>query len=248
MPESYKKAVVVTGGSRGIGRAVCEAFADPDALVLFNYNQAAHEADKTRELVAAAGGQAIGLQMDVTDEYQVKSFFNEVQQRAGRIDVLVNNAGVTRDGLLVRMKADQWDTVLDTNLKGAFNCTKLAAKTMMKQRYGRIINITSVVGAAGNPGQANYVAAKAGIIGFTKAVARELASRNITANAVAPGFVETDMTKDLPGKTKDAMLVQIPLGRAAEAAEVAAAVVFLASDQAAYITGQTLHVNGGMYM
>jgi len=239
---------VVTGGSRGIGRAVCEAFADPDTLVLFNYNQAAAEADNTRDLVAGAGGQAIGLQMDVTDESQVKAFFQEVRERAGRIDVLVNNAGVTRDGLLVRMKADHWDTVLDTNLKGAFNCTKLAAKTMMKQRYGRIINITSVVGAAGNPGQANYVAAKAGIIGFTKAVARELASRNITANAVAPGFVETDMTKDLPEKTKDAMLVQIPLGRAAEAAEVAAAVAFLASDQAAYITGQVLHVNGGMYM
>jgi len=239
---------VVTGGSRGIGRAVCEAFADPDTLVLFNYNQAAAEADNTRDLVAGAGGQAIGLQMDVTDESQVKAFFQEVRERAGRIDVLVNNAGVTRDGLLVRMKADHWDTVLDTNLKGAFNCTKLAAKTMMKQRYGRIINITSVVGAAGNPGQANYVAAKAGIIGFTKAVARELASRNITANAVAPGFVETGMTKDLPEKTKDAMLVQIPLGRAAEAAEVAAAVAFLASDQAAYITGQVLHVNGGMYM
>jgi len=248
MSESIKKAVVVTGGSRGIGRAVCEAFADPETLVLFNYNRAAAEADETRERVAAAGGQAIGLQMDVTDESQVKAFFKEVQEQAGRIDVLVNNAGVTRDGLLVRMKADHWDTVLDTNLKGAFNCTKLAAKIMMKQRYGRIINITSVVGAAGNPGQANYVAAKAGIIGFTKAVARELASRNITANAVAPGFVETDMTKDLPDKTKDAMLVQIPLGRAAEAAEVAAAVVFLASDQAAYITGQTLHVNGGMYM
>jgi len=248
MSETYKKSVVVTGGSRGIGRAICEAFADPDTLVLFNYNQAAAEADKTRELVSAAGGQAIALQMDVTDESQVNAFFKEVQELTGRIDVLVNNAGVTRDGLLVRMKADHWDTVLDTNLKGAFNCTKLAAKTMMKQRYGRIINITSVVGAAGNPGQANYVAAKAGIIGFTKAVARELASRNITANAVAPGFVETDMTRDLPEKTKDAMLVQIPLGRAAEAAEVAAAVVFLASDQAAYITGQTLHVNGGMYM
>jgi len=248
MPESYQKAVVVTGGSRGIGRAICEAFADPDTLVLFNYNQAAAEADKTRDLVAAAGGRAVGLQMDVTDESQVQAFFKEVLELTGRIDVLVNNAGVTRDGLLVRMKADQWDTVLDTNLKGAFNCTKLAAKTMMKQRYGRIVNITSVVGAAGNPGQANYVAAKAGIIGFTKAVARELASRNITANAVAPGFVETDMTKDLPEKTKDAMLVQIPMGRAAAAAEVAAAVAFLASDQAAYITGQVLHVNGGMYM
>ena len=248
MPDTIEKAVVVTGGSRGIGRAVCEALAGPGTLVVFNYNRAADEAEKTKALVAAAGGEAVGLQMDVSDESQVKTFFDEVITRAGRIDVLVNNAGVTRDGLLVRMKSEHWDTVLDTNLKGAFNCTKLAAKPMMKQRYGRIINITSVVGAAGNPGQANYVAAKAGIIGLTKAVARELASRNITANAVAPGFVETDMTRDLPEKTRDAMLTQIPLGRPADVTEVAAAVSFLASDRAAYITGQVLHVNGGMYM
>ena len=248
MPDSNKRAVVVTGGSRGIGRAVCEAFAGPDTLVLFNYNQAADQAEKTRALVAAAGGEAVGLQMDVSAESQVQAFFNEVISRAGRIDVLVNNAGVTRDGLIVRMKSEHWDTVLDTNLKGAFNCTKFAAKAMMKQRYGRIINITSVVGVTGNPGQANYVAAKAGLIGLTKAVARELAPRGITANAVAPGFVETDMTRDLPEKTRSAMLTQIPLGRPAEVAEVAAAVLFLASDQAAYITGQVLHVNGGMYM
>ena len=248
MSDSSKRTVVVTGGSRGIGRAVCEAFAGPDTLVLFNYNRAAEEAEKTRTLVVAAGGEAVGLQMDVSAESQVKAFFDEVMARAGRIDVLVNNAGVTRDGLIVRMKSEHWDTVLDTNLKGAFNCTKLAAKAMMKQRYGRIINITSVVGAAGNPGQANYVAAKAGLIGLTKAVARELAPRGITANAVAPGFVETDMTRDLPEKTRSAMLTQIPLGRPAEVAEVAAAVLFLASDQAAYITGQVLHVNGGMYM
>ncbi len=248
MQNSSKRAVVVTGGSRGIGRAICEAFAGPDTLVLFNYNRAADEAEKTSSLVAAAGGEAVGLQMDVSVESQVKAFFAEVMSRAGRIDVLVNNAGVTRDGLIVRMKSEHWETVLDTNLKGAFNCTKFAAKAMMKQRYGRIVNITSVVGAAGNPGQANYVAAKAGLIGLTKAVARELAPRGITANAVAPGFVETDMTRDLPEKTRSAMLTQIPLGRPAEVAEVAAAVSFLASDQAAYITGQVLHVNGGMYM
>ncbi|MCP3951621.1 MAG: 3-oxoacyl-[acyl-carrier-protein] reductase, partial [Desulfobacterales bacterium] len=223
-------------------------FAGPDTLILFNYNQSADEAEKTTGLVAEAGGEAVGLQMDVSVESQVKAFFAEVISRAGRIDVLVNNAGVTRDGLIVRMQSEQWDTVLDTNLKGAFNCTKFAAKAMMKQRYGRIINITSVVGVAGNPGQANYVAAKAGIIGLTKAVARELAPRGITANAVAPGFVETDMTRDLPEKTRSAMLTQIPLGRPAEVAEVAAAVSFLASDRAAYITGQVLHVNGGMYM
>ncbi len=248
MPESNKRVVVVTGGSRGIGRAVCMEFAGPDTLVLFNYHRAADESEKTRTMVAEAGGEAVGFKMDVTVESQVKEFFGEVLSRAGRIDVLVNNAGITRDGLIVRMKSDQWDTVIDTNLKGAFNCTKFAAKTMMKQRYGRIINITSVVGVTGNPGQANYVAAKAGIIGLTKAVARELAPRGITANAVAPGFVETDMTRDLPEKTRGAMLTQIPLGRPAGTAEIAAAVEFLASDRAAYITGQVLHVNGGMYM
>jgi len=248
MSVSNQRVVVVTGGSRGIGRAICEAFAGPGTQVFFNYNRAADEAEKTRALVVAAGGEAVDLQMDVSAESQVKAFFDEVASRAGRIDVLVNNAGVTRDGLIVRMQSEHWDTVLDTNLKGAFTCTKFAAKAMMKQRYGRIINISSVVGVAGNPGQANYVAAKAGIIGLTKAVARELAPRGITANAVAPGFVETDMTRDLPEKTRSAMLAQIPLGRPAEVAEVAAAVSFLASDQAAYITGQVLHVNGGMYM
>lgn len=248
MPKSDRRVVVVTGGSRGIGRAICEAFAGPGTLVLFNYNRSADEAENTRARVAAAGGEAIALQMDVSEESRVKAFFEEVIARTGRIDVLVNNAGVTRDGLIVRMKADHWDTVLDTNLKGAFNCIKFAAKTMMNQRCGRIVNITSVVGAAGNPGQANYVAAKAGLIGLTKAVARELAPRGITSNAVAPGFVETDMTRDLPEQTQNAMLTQIPLGRPAQAAEVAAAVFFLASDQAAYITGQVLHVNGGMYM
>ena len=248
MPNSSMRTVVVTGGSRGIGRAVCAGFAAPGTLVAFNYNRAADAAQKTAAEVTAAGGDALGLQMDVTAEDQVKAFFDAVIDRAGRIDVLVNNAGVTRDGLIVRMKSDQWDTVLDTNLKGAFNCIRVAAKTMMKQRFGRIVNITSVVGAAGNPGQANYVAAKAGLIGLTKAVARELASRGITANAVAPGFVETDMTRDLPEKTRAAMLTQIPLGRPADAAEVAAAVQFLASDEAGYITGQIIHVNGGMYM
>ena len=247
MPKTDQRVVVVTGGSRGIGRAICEAFAGPATLVLFNYNRSADEAENTRARVAAAGGEAIALQMDVSEE-SILLFFDEVISRAGRIDVLVNNAGVTRDGLIVRMKAEHWDTVLDTNLKGAFNCIKFAAKSMMKQRCGRIVNITSVVGAAGNPGQANYVAAKAGIIGLTKAVARELAPRGITSNAVAPGFVETDMTRDLPEKTRSAMLTQIPLGRPAAAAEIAAAVSFLASDQAAYITGQVLHVNGGMYM
>ncbi len=248
MTPSNKRVVVVTGGSRGIGRAVCVAFAGPDTRVLFNYHRAADEAEKTVAAVADAGGVAAGFKMDVTVEAEVQAFFKETLASNGRIDVLVNNAGITRDGLLVRMKAENWDAVIDTNLKGAFNCTKIAAKAMMKQRQGRIINITSVVGVAGNPGQANYVAAKAGIIGLTKAVARELAPRGITANAVAPGYVETDMTRDLPDKTRKAMLAQIPLGRPAGAAEVAAAVEFLASEKAAYITGQVLHVNGGMYM
>jgi 3-oxoacyl-[acyl-carrier protein] reductase len=178
----------------------------------------------------------------------VSDYLSTVVKAAGRIDVLVNNAGVTRDGLLVRMKASDWNTVMDVNLKGTFNCMKAAAKTMMKQRYGRIINISSVVGVSGNPGQANYVASKAGIIGLTKAVARELASRNITVNAVAPGYIATDMTGDLNDKAKEAMIGQIPLGRIGTPEDIGGVVAFLASPAADYITGQVIHVSGGMYM
>jgi 3-oxoacyl-[acyl-carrier protein] reductase len=248
MTEDSKRTVVVTGGSRGIGSAVCLAFAAPDTHVYFNYSSSSDAADETLKRVADLGGRAIGKKVDVASEAEVAAFFKHILDETGRIDVLVNNAGITRDGLLVRMKEKDWDDVLDINLKGAFICTKIAAKAMMKQRRGRIINISSVVGVTGNPGQANYVASKAGIIGFTKAVARELASRCITANAVAPGFIETDMTGSLSEKARNAMVDQIPLGRAGQPEDVVGAVVFLASEAAAYITGQVIHVSGGMYM
>jgi 3-oxoacyl-[acyl-carrier protein] reductase len=248
MSDTIERTIVVTGGSRGIGRAVCRAFAVPGCRVFFIYAAAAAAAREVEQMAAAAGGRAIGIQADVTDETSVKAFIDRVLAETGRIDVLVNNAGITRDGLLVRMKAEDWDAVVDTNLKGAFLCTKMAAKVMMKQRYGRIINISSVVAVTGNPGQANYVASKAGLIGFTKAVALELASRGITVNAVAPGFIETDMTASLGEKARDAMVGQIPLGRAGTPEEVAAVVEFLASAGAAYLTGQVLHVSGGMYV
>ena len=248
MTDSVKRTILVTGGSRGIGRGICLAFAHPDNHIFFNYSSARDAAAETEQLVADAGGTATGLQVNVASEKEVSEFVKRALDETGRIDVLVNNAGITRDGLLVRMKEADWEDVLNINLKGTFLCIKAVTKPMMKQRYGRIINVSSVVGVSGNPGQANYVASKAGIIGLTKGVAKELASRNITANVVAPGYIETDMTADLPDKAKEAMVGQIPLGRAGTAEDIAAAVVFLASDQASYITGQTLHVSGGMYM
>ena len=248
MTEATQRVAVVTGGSRGIGRAICVALSAPGTRVYFNYSSNREAAEETARAIEAAGGKAAFHQVDVASESAVTDHLSTVLKEAGRIDVLVNNAGITRDGLLVRMKAEDWDAVVDTNLKGAFLCTKLAAKAMMKQRFGRIINISSVVAVTGNPGQANYVASKAGLIGFTKAVALELASRGITANAVAPGFIETDMTASLGEKARDAMVAQIPLGRPGTAEEVAAVVEFLASERAAYLTGQVLHVSGGMYV
>jgi 3-oxoacyl-[acyl-carrier protein] reductase len=248
MTEGVKRTILVTGGSRGIGRGICLAFARSGNHVYFNYSSAGEAAAQTEKLVTEAGGTATGIQVNVASEKEVIGFVARALDETGRVDVLVNNAGITRDGLIVRMKEADWEAVLNVNLKGAFLCTKAVTKPMMKQRYGRIINVSSVVGVSGNPGQANYVASKAGIIGLTKGVARELASRGITANVVAPGYIETDMTADLPDKAKDAMVSQIPLGRAGTPEDIAAAVVFLASDQAAYITGQVLHVSGGMYM
>ena len=248
MTESTARVVVVTGGSRGIGRAICAALSAPGSLVYFNYNSNVEAAQTTAEAIAAAGGKAHYHPVDVASETAVADYLGAVLKEAGRIDVLVNNAGITRDGLLVRMKKADWDAVLDVNLNGTFNCMKIAAKTMIKQRYGRIVNISSVVGACGNPGQANYVAAKAGIIGLTKAVARELASRNITVNAVAPGYIDTDMTGYLDDKAKAAIIDQIPLARIGTPADVAGVVAFLASDAADYITGQVIHVSGGIYM
>ncbi len=246
MPEM--RTIVVTGGSKGIGRAICLRFAGPKTRVYFNYGSDDTSAIGTETLAKEAGGAAVGRRVDVTAEADIKAFCDEIVQETGGIDVLVNNAGIARDGLLVRMKSADWDAVLDTNLKGAFIAAKIASKIMLKRRRGRVINISSVVGASGNPGQANYVAAKAGLIGLTKAMARELASRSITVNAVAPGYVETEMTASLSQNAKDAMLTQIPLGRAGTPEDVAAAVAFLASEEAAYITGQVIHVNGGMYM
>jgi len=248
MTERIKRTILVTGGSRGIGRGICLAFAHADNHIFFNYSSAGEAAAQTEKLVAEAGGTATGVQVNVASEKEVTGFVALALDDTGRIDVLVNNAGITRDGLLVRMKESDWEDVLNINLKGTFLCIKAVTKPMMKQRYGRIVNVSSVVGVSGNPGQANYVASKAGIIGLTKGVAKELASRNITANVVAPGFIETDMTAGLADKAKDAMVSQIPLGRPGTAEDIARAVVFLASDDAAYITGQTLHVSGGMYM
>ena len=248
MAEVVKRTILITGGSRGIGRGICMAFAHADNHIYFNYSSDDKAADQTEKLVADAGGSATGQRVNVASQKEVSELVKRALDETGRIDVLVNNAGITRDGLIVRMKEADWDDVLNINLKGTFNCIKAASKIMLKQRYGRIINVSSVVGVSGNPGQANYVASKAGIIGLSKAVAKELASRNITVNVVAPGFIETDMTASLPDKARAAMVAQIPLGRAGTARDIAATVVFLASDQAAYITGQVIHVSGGMYM
>jgi len=254
MADRIKRTVVITGGSRGIGRAICLALAGPDARIYFNYfspgNEAVEKAaaDETEKLVASAGGSAAGISVNVASKEEVTAFFEKIAGETDRIDILVNNAGITKDGLLVRMNEKDWDDVISVNLKGTFYCTKIAAKTMMKQRYGRIINIASVVGVTGNAGQANYAASKAGIIGLTKTAAKELAPRNITVNAVAPGFIETDMTAVLSDKAKETMLGHVPLGRAGKPEDVAAAIFFLASEGASYITGQVIHVSGGMYM
>ena len=254
MVEQKQRIVVVTGGSRGIGRAICISLAAPDTGIYFNYfspgdpDAEAAAAAETEKLVADAGGSAVSSSGNIAEEKEVVSFFKEILDKSGRIDVLVNNAGITKDGLLVRMKEKDWDAVLNINLKGAFICTRIVAKAMMKQRYGRIINMASVVGVTGNVGQANYSASKAGLIGLTKTAAKELAPRGITVNAIAPGFIETDMTASLSEKARNAMLDQVPLGRAGQPEDVAAVVAFLASESASYLTGQVIHVSGGMYI
>ncbi len=238
------KTVVVTGSARGIGRSIAESFAALNAnVVICDLDQQQVEA-----VAAEIGARAVGFKADVTSVADLEQLFEKVVEKFGRVDVLVNNAGITRDTLMIRMNEKDWDTVLDINLKGSFLATKLAAKIMMKQRSGRIISISSVVGLTGNAGQANYAASKAGLIGFTKSAAKELAARGITVNAVAPGFIQTEMTEAMPDAAKEAFLAQVPLRRPGLPQDVASAVLFFASDAASYVTGQVLAVDGGLTM
>lgn len=242
------KSAIVTGASRGIGREIAILLGTEGARVAVNYSGSKEKAEEVVELIKQSGGDAFAIQANVSDADQVKQMIDETLKTFGSIDMLVNNAGITRDNLLMRMKEDEWDDVIDINLKGVFLCTKAVTRQMMKQRAGKIVNLASIVGVIGNPGQANYVAAKAGVIGLTKTTARELATRNITVNAVAPGFITTDMTDALPEDVKEQMLGSIPLGKLGSAKDVAGAVAFLLSDDANYITGQTINVDGGMVM
>jgi 3-oxoacyl-[acyl-carrier protein] reductase len=241
------QVALVTGASRGIGRAIATSLAAAGADVI----AAARTEDAVRETVEAirkAGGKVAGIAVDVADDDSVAAALDAVKEEHAKISILVNNAGVTRDTLLLRMKKEDWDFVIGTNLDGVYRLTKALAPVMIRARYGRIVNVTSVVGAIGNPGQGNYAASKAGIEGFTRSMARELASRNITVNCVAPGFIDTDMTKALDEKTRESLLSQVPMNRLGTAQDVADAVMFLLGEEASYITGSILHVNGGMYM
>lgn len=242
------KVAVVTGASRGIGRAIALKLAEEGAKVVVNYSGSQAKAEEVVAMIQENGGEAIAVQASVSQTEEVTALMDAAVKTYGSLDILVNNAGITRDNLIMRMKEDEWDDVLNTNLKGVFLCTKAVTRQMMKQRAGRIINISSIVGVAGNAGQANYVAAKAGVIGLTKTTAKELASRNILVNAIAPGFIETEMTEQLPEDIKQGMLTQIPLAKLGQPEDIAKAVAFLASDDANYMTGQTLHIDGGMVM
>ncbi len=242
-----QRIACVTGAGRGIGREIALTLGRDGIRIVVASNEPDNN-ESVAEEIRTAGGQALTQFLDLSQPAQIQQAFKTILAQCGRIDVLVNNAGITRDGLAARMKPDAWDLVLQVNLTGAFACIQHVLPSMMKERWGRIVNISSVVGQMGNAGQANYVASKAGLIGLTKALARELAGRNITVNAVAPGFIETDMTKVLPENVKEQMLATIPLKRMGQPADVAAAVRFLVSEEAGYITGQVLAVNGGMYM
>ena len=242
------KVALVTGASRGIGREIALELAREGASVAVNYAGSEAKALEVVDEIKAMGRDAFAIQADVSNSESVTDMAKETIERFGKIDILVNNAGITKDNLLMRMKESEWDDVININLKGVFLCTKAVTRQMMKQRSGRIINISSIVGVSGNPGQANYVAAKSGVIGLTKTTAKELSSRGITVNAVAPGFITTDMTDKLNEDVKSEMLKQIPLARLGEPKDIARTVIFLASEDSAYMTGQTLHVDGGMVM
>lgn len=242
------KIAVVTGASRGIGRAIAIRLAGEGATVVINYNGSKEKAEEVKQEIEGAGGKAAVCQCNVADFDQCQAFIQKVIDEYGRIDILVNNAGITRDGLLMKMSEEDFDQVIETNLKGAFHTIRFASRQMLRQKSGRIINLSSVVGVTGNAGQANYAASKAGVIGLTKSAARELASRGITVNAIAPGFIETDMTSVLSEKVKEGAAAGIPLGVFGKPEDVAAVAAFLASDEAGYITGQVLHVDGGMVM
>jgi len=242
------KIAVVTGGSRGIGRTISIKLAERGAFVYVNYVSRPEAAEETVAQFSDVGGKGAAIGFDVADFSACQDVFKKIKSDSGSVDILVNNAGITRDNLLPLMKEADWDTVLDTNLKGAFNCSKAAIRGMMKKRWGRIVNISSVVGFSGNGGQVNYSAAKAGMIGLTKSMAREFASRNITVNCVAPGYIITEMTEALGNDVQQKMLADIPMAKLGSADDVAGAVLYLISDEAGYVTGQTLHVNGGMYM
>ncbi|MEK5443165.1 MULTISPECIES: 3-oxoacyl-[acyl-carrier-protein] reductase [unclassified Fredinandcohnia] len=242
------KVALVTGASRGIGRTIAIELAKAGAKVAVNYSGSEQKANEVVDEIKALGQEAFAIQANVSDADSVTNMVKEVISTFGSLDILVNNAGITRDNLLMRMKEEEWDDVININLKGVFLSTKAVTRQMMKQRSGKIINIASIVGVSGNPGQANYVAAKAGVIGLTKTAAKELASRNITVNAVAPGFITTDMTDKLPEDVKNEMLKLIPLNRFGETTDISGVVLFLASDHSNYMTGQTLHIDGGMVM